>query len=183
MKHSVKMVKRCGISWWCRSAPEIQWFIDKSSSSNLPRQGFSSTYCSDYALEKNWNLYLFHLPRRYWNDIRNQQTFLEWIAMQRGFRTHEDWYQFAHNGSVIPWSTQVIWQKDMVSLGGGGLLEKYNGSLIKALQTVYPGKVPFARLSDAQRKSGIHFCLSVFHVDIGMTTIMSCIICSGWLNK
>ena len=38
------------------------------------------------------------VPFQYWNDLRNQRNFFEWIAIQRGFTTEEDWYQLTQKG-------------------------------------------------------------------------------------
>ena len=46
------------------------------------------------------------VPQGYWNDMRNQRNFFEWIAIQRGFKTHEDWYQLTRNGRMLVGITQ-----------------------------------------------------------------------------
>ena len=50
----------------------------------------------------NWSVAKPHRKQRgFWKSVENQRNFFEQIATQRGFRTHEDWYQLTSKGRVI----------------------------------------------------------------------------------
>jgi hypothetical protein len=75
--------------------------------------------------EQSWDPFRFQsLPRNYWNDVNNQRSFLERIAPQLNVSTLEDWHS--------------IKTKDVIRLGGAGLLSRYGDSLRKALYSIYP---------------------------------------------
>ena len=65
---------------------------------------------------------------KYWKNPTNQRKFLEHVSQELGFKdfNEENWYS--------------VKTKDILQLGGKGLLNRYDGSLIKALQHVYPEK-------------------------------------------
>jgi len=56
--------------------------------------------------------------------IENQRKFFDQIALEKKIQTLEGWYDI---------SSSFIQQR-----GGASILVKYNGSLIKALCTIYP---------------------------------------------
>jgi hypothetical protein len=33
------------------------------------------------------------VPRGFWNDLKNQRVFFEWLADQLGVKSPEDWYK------------------------------------------------------------------------------------------
>ena len=75
--------------------------------------------------EKDWNIYERSiLPHNYWNSIENQKLYLDYLYQKLNFKSLEDFYQL--NYSVI------------LAEGGSGLLNKYNGSLFQAVQSLYP---------------------------------------------
>ena len=59
--------------------------------------------------------------RRYWQDIKNQREYMDWVAQQLGVTNPEDWYKVS--------SQQVIKQ-------GGGVINAYNNSLYKGYNIV-----------------------------------------------
>jgi hypothetical protein len=64
------------------------------------------------------------VPENYWNDIENVRKYMEWLKEELHVKTYEDWYN-------VP--------ADSISdYGANGLLKKFNGSLQKILQYVYP---------------------------------------------
>jgi len=65
-----------------------------------------------------------HKPQNYWSYLENQQAFFDDLADKLKIQKYEDWYNV---------SIQSIFEH-----GGRGMLGRYNGSLIKALATVYP---------------------------------------------
>ncbi len=62
--------------------------------------------------------------RGYWKDINNQRAFLESLATKLRICDHKDWY--------------LVSSSQVAQHGGGGLLNHYKGSLLRALETVYP---------------------------------------------
>ena len=75
--------------------------------------------------DHNWIAWLFSsLPNGYWNHIDNQKAFFDWLGNQLGFRHFEDWYSISTT--------------DIVTKYRGNFLHLYEGSIYKALQSVYP---------------------------------------------
>ena len=76
--------------------------------------------------EISWQIWKFdQVPRGYWNDMKNQRDFFDWLAKQLELRKPEEWY-----------SVKLI---DIERRGGGWLLNHlYGGSLVKALSAIYP---------------------------------------------
>ena len=55
------------------------------------------------------------LPHSYWSELKNQKKFFDSLANEAKITRLEDWYQIS---------------RDKVrECGGGGLLDRYNGSL------------------------------------------------------
>jgi hypothetical protein len=43
--------------------------------------------------EHTWIPWLFkRVPIGYWGDIKNQRAFVEWISVQEGMKSLDDWY-------------------------------------------------------------------------------------------
>src|SRR4051812_15127341 len=55
---------------------------------------------------------------------KKTRKFFDWLRLQLGYDTMEDWYQVS--------------EVDIHKHGGTRLLQLHNGSLSKSLQTVYP---------------------------------------------
>jgi len=73
----------------------------------------------------HWDTTKFvHMRSGYWKNLENQRTFLENIAIDLGIKHFEDWY--------------FVRKCDITKRGGRGLLFYYNGSLKKALSSIYP---------------------------------------------
>lgn len=64
------------------------------------------------------------VPRGYWNDPRNRRAFLEKFMRERNMREAEDW----RHVSVA----------DIAKAGGGTLLARHKGSILRMLQTEMP---------------------------------------------
>jgi hypothetical protein len=63
-------------------------------------------------------------PRGFWKVNDNHQRFFNWLYIELGYKSMDDWYQVT---------------KDVIAKNGGhGLLDCYNDSISKALQTSYP---------------------------------------------
>ncbi len=81
-----------------------------------------------YYPEKNeeWKPWLFSkVPQSYWKDRSNHKKYFDWLAKVLMVRNKKDW------GSIRV--------QDIYNYRGRGLLNNYyNGSLTKALMTVYP---------------------------------------------
>jgi hypothetical protein len=72
-----------------------------------------------------WSRSKENKPAFYWNLMYNQRRFMDRISEILGMESLSGWYEVKHN---------FIYQH-----GGGSLLQlKYNSSLIKALQHIYP---------------------------------------------
>jgi hypothetical protein len=75
--------------------------------------------------EHEWLPWKFdQVPKRFWDDSKNQRKFLDWVAKELNVKDHNDWYKVTH--------------KDIVSLGGSGLLTKHENSHFAMLPKVYP---------------------------------------------
>lgn len=75
--------------------------------------------------EYNWLPWQFSItPKGYWSDISNQKTYMNWLFNKLNYKTIEDWYN--------------VTGQDIIGNHGGGLLEKYKGSPIKLLSSVFP---------------------------------------------
>lgn len=59
-----------------------------------------------------------------WDDSVNKKKYFDWLGQQLGYKQLEDWY------NVTP--------DHINQQGGNGLLNNYNGSIVAALQAVYP---------------------------------------------
>jgi hypothetical protein len=66
-----------------------------------------------------------HIPVDFWQDVRNQRVSFDRIGLLLGVQQMEDWYH--------------VNVADIVDRGCGSLLNSYyGGSLVSALQTIYP---------------------------------------------
>ncbi len=63
----------------------------------------------------------------YWNNLSNQELFMQYAAKKFGVTTHQDWY--------------AISADQFRRVGGSRLLDMYNGSLIQLLRVMYPQHV------------------------------------------
>jgi hypothetical protein len=77
-----------------------------------------------------WDGWRFHhTPRRFWEDVKNHKRFFQSIGKQLGIKNYGDWYQLKITDGK---------QKETLE----GILQRfYCGSLIKALVTVFKGKI------------------------------------------
>src|SRR5690242_17551671 len=64
------------------------------------------------------------LPDIFWNDIKNQRQFMDWLGKKFGFTRSNDWYKITF--------------KQIRENGGIGLERKYGGDPSKLIQSVYP---------------------------------------------
>jgi hypothetical protein len=64
------------------------------------------------------------VPIGFWNSFKNQKKFMDWLGKQLGFIALEDWYKL---------TTEIIEQ-----FRGSGLLQKYNGSIQKTIESIFP---------------------------------------------
>ena len=68
------------------------------------------------APEGGWKPWEFsQVPMGFWDDKENQKKYMKWLGEKLGFRKPEDWYGLTH---------KLIHEN-----GGGGLLQKFNGSV------------------------------------------------------
>uniref|UniRef100_A0A6B2L4U2 Uncharacterized protein n=1 Tax=Arcella intermedia TaxID=1963864 RepID=A0A6B2L4U2_9EUKA len=63
-------------------------------------------------------------PRYFWQSESNQLSFLDWVCTRERYTQFSDCY--------------ICTSKKMLSYGGDGLLDKYNGSFMSVLQALYP---------------------------------------------
>lgn len=75
--------------------------------------------------EYQWHLWLFaERASEFWKDRENQRKFLDWFGTEEmNLNSQRDWLQIS--------------EEDVKQRGGKGLLEEHNGSLFKALESVY----------------------------------------------
>ena len=64
------------------------------------------------------------IPFNYWNDLKNQRKFLDWLASLLQIKEYKDWYK--------------IDSKTIKSHNGNALLKIYNDSPSKLISNVYP---------------------------------------------
>lgn len=65
-----------------------------------------------------------HAPRKYWQDSKNQLSFLEKLKIKYHIKLPTDWSN--------------VRKQDVISNGGASILRKY-GSLFNALKAIYTG--------------------------------------------
>ena len=63
-------------------------------------------------------------PSTYWDNKENQIKYMEWVREQLHYKEMNDWYK--------------IQRKDLLVLGGGRLLDRYNDSPYLLLSNIYP---------------------------------------------
>lgn len=75
--------------------------------------------------QHKWAVWKFSkVPNNFWDDMDNQREFFDAVGKSFGVVNEHDWYK--------------ITQQHIVDQGGAGLLSgHYNGSLAKALMTMY----------------------------------------------
>ncbi len=72
-----------------------------------------------------WNATRFRrVPNKHWDTVDNQRIFMDEITKRLNITYPEQWYKISHS--------------TLRNIGAYGLIEKYNGSLPKLLQSVYP---------------------------------------------
>eukprot|EP01126_Amoeba_proteus_P018019 TRINITY_DN1895_c0_g2_i4.p1 TRINITY_DN1895_c0_g2~~TRINITY_DN1895_c0_g2_i4.p1 ORF type:complete len:406 (-),score=71.79 TRINITY_DN1895_c0_g2_i4:1126-2343(-) len=78
--------------------------------------------------EHAWKPFLFrNSPQGYWNSSQNRRDFLNWIGIEIGVSSLDDWY--------------TIKQKDIYKKYRlGGMLSHHRGSLVVALLSLFPEK-------------------------------------------
>lgn len=76
--------------------------------------------------EHKWIPWKFgQTPKGYWGQHPNQFRYIKWLGEQLGYQAVDDWYK--------------VTQEDIYSYGGGGLLvDYYNNSPSKLLESMYP---------------------------------------------
>jgi hypothetical protein len=75
-------------------------------------------------------------PPSYWNDIYNQKKFMAWATKQLNIERTSDWYRIS--SKVLNILICLTFQ-ELCDIGGSGLLnDKYRGSLLLLLSTIYP---------------------------------------------
>ena len=77
--------------------------------------------------EIEWKLWRFQeeLPKNFWNHIKNQMEFFDWVAKELHLKKWTDWYK--------------VKTSDIKRLGGGILMSThYQDSLVDALKKIYP---------------------------------------------
>jgi hypothetical protein len=86
---------------------------------------FLLIFKKDTNWKREWFSNIDKLPNSYWKSMENRRNFLDEIAKKLSINTPSDW------GNV------PIWR--FYGLGGSSILNYYNGSLFKCLQSIYKG--------------------------------------------
>lgn len=77
-------------------------------------------------LGENWNSeWMATKPHGYWADKNNQREFLGEVGRRLGVKSPKDW------GKVT--------NQQLIMNGASSLLNKYQGSLWRTLNSIYPG--------------------------------------------
>jgi hypothetical protein len=84
---------------------------------------FSYLFCDS---ERTWHPWTREepIPNGYWKDQKHHRLYLDWLAQQLGVKHLDEWY-------TVDWRLRN-------KPGFGGLLARYGGSFLKALETNYP---------------------------------------------
>ena len=76
--------------------------------------------------DQKWLLFQFkdQVPRGYWEDLANKLEYFDWLAVQLGVKTKEDWYS--------------VTKENFIQHYGNTIMAKFGNSPAAALQDVYP---------------------------------------------
>ncbi len=86
----------------------------------------------------NWDLRKFP-SRGYWSDVDNQRKFMDHMALKLRILHLMKKVTLVDVNNMQDWYTISVVQ--FCKMGGSSLLNHYGGSLIKALQSIYPQHV------------------------------------------
>jgi hypothetical protein len=97
-----------------------------SGTSLFNQHGDSYVRALEYVFpEYTWLPWRFEFcPRNFWEDLKNVQNFVEWVAVQLGVHSSDDWYNVSY--------------AQFIALGGKTAITKF-GTLYNLLSTLYPG--------------------------------------------
>lgn len=79
----------------------------------------------DVNWKQEWFLNCSKVPNSYWKSIENRRNFLNEVASILGIKSPKDWGKITH--------------RELREVGGSGILNYYNGSLLDCLRSVYKG--------------------------------------------
>ena len=113
--------------WYQISGKQLQKYISQHEFTvqKLPKM-LKIAYLHYKYDQDRWLLRIWEtLPKEHWEKKDNQRYYLEWLGKQLGISQLEDWYR--------------VTAKVIQCNGGAVLLDKFNSSITKLFQSVYPG--------------------------------------------
>jgi hypothetical protein len=76
-------------------------------------------------------------PAHFWNDIKNQKKFMDWVGKQLKITEMSDWYKVTKRVTIATFP--LTHYKDLYNVGASSLLNSnYNASPSQLLAAVYP---------------------------------------------
>jgi hypothetical protein len=76
-------------------------------------------------------------PKKYWDDIKHHKLFMDWAGKQLGYKEYSDWYSVLQK-VINKESFKSDFAKDIIELGGAGLMNKYQNSARHMVTSLYP---------------------------------------------
>ncbi len=105
------------------------------------------------------------LPSGFWKDVNNLKQYLKWLGKELGIKRPEDWYKVRH--------------QDFKKNRGGGFLDQFEGSHIKALQTLFTITGMTSRTSE-NTSNGLRIALESNEELTGINSLrMTCFTTTG----
>jgi hypothetical protein len=73
-----------------------------------------------------------------WNDVANQQKFMDWVSKQLNITEMSDWYKILRKVRNYNLSHLINSQQDFVKIGANSILTNFDNSPFHCLSSVYP---------------------------------------------
>jgi hypothetical protein len=83
-----------------------------------------------------WKFY--KCPQNYWDDKKNHLKFMNWAATELHIKNMEDWYKITFKVFFFKLNIFLNLKKNLIDIGGGGLLHKYEDSPSLLITTTFP---------------------------------------------
>jgi hypothetical protein len=84
----------------------------------------------------DWLPWKFPIPKSFWDDLENQQKFMNWASKELKIHEMADWNKVSTTVSSLFCAFSPF--QDLSAMGGRALLVKYGFSLTRLLKQVFP---------------------------------------------